>query len=85
VAKASAELANIIAEWLRRLVADPDGPALIVAKTIHKARREFVVRIPLVVARRARAPQKKTPLERAGFRQLFQKPPMQEFFSHEQA
>jgi hypothetical protein len=34
VAKSSANLANIIAAWLRRLAADHRGPALMVAKTV---------------------------------------------------
>jgi hypothetical protein len=34
VAKAHADLTNIIVEWLRRLAADHDGAALIVAKTV---------------------------------------------------
>jgi hypothetical protein len=34
VAKAAADFANIIAHWLRRLAADHDGVALIVAKTV---------------------------------------------------
>jgi hypothetical protein len=34
VAKASADFANIIAEWPRGLAADHDGAALIVAKTV---------------------------------------------------